>query len=179
MRSSRVAISTNSSSLWARLPLGPMPSSVGARAEVWLPSEPPPVLIARTSTPRSRPTARMISSSRSVPGRPGGHGGKFSSPQKRAAVPRTWAGSQIRRMVAIAASASARLHARRSISANARLATTLGRSPPRSVPTFTVVPLSKSVRACSAATFWARSQMALAPSSGCSPACEALPVTSR
>src|SRR5258705_166890 len=43
--------------------------------------------MARTSTPRSRPAARMISSTRSVPGRPGGHGGKLTPPEKRAAVP--------------------------------------------------------------------------------------------
>ena len=43
VRSRRVATSMNSSSLCARLPLGPMPSSVGAMAEVWLPSDPPPV----------------------------------------------------------------------------------------------------------------------------------------
>ncbi len=91
----------------------------------------------------------MISSSRSVPGRPGGQGGKLTSPQKRADVPRTCGRAQISRIVAIAASASAALQARRSISANARSATTLGRSPPRTVPTLIVVPLSRSVRACS------------------------------
>ena len=40
----------------------------------------------------------MISSSRAVPGRPGGHGGKLTSPQKRALVPGTCARSQIARM---------------------------------------------------------------------------------
>ncbi len=121
----------------------------------------------------------MISSRRSVPGRPGGHGGKWILPSNRAVVPATCACPQIFRMAAMAASASAWLHARRSISAAAWGATTLGRSPPRTVPTFTVTPVPKSVSACSAATFCARSQIALAPSSGWSPACEALPVTSR
>src|SRR5262245_7218555 len=157
VRSSSVAISMYSSALCARLPRGPMPSRVGAMAEVWLPSEPPPVLMARTSTPSSRPAPRMISSSRSVPGKPGGHGGKLTSPEKRAVVPATWGWAQIICMAAMAASASARLHARRSISPTARSATTLGRSPPRTVPTLTVVPRSRSVSACNATTFCARS----------------------
>ena len=93
-------------------------------------------------------------------------------------MPATCGASQILRMAAMAASASAWLHARRSISAAACAATTLGRSPPRTVPTFTVTPVPKSVSACSAAIFCARSQMALAPISGWSPACEALPLTS-
>ena len=121
-------------------------------AKVRLPSE--PLLVDGADVhAESRPAARMIESKRSVPGKPGGHGGKLTSPDKRAVVPATCGWAQIFCMAAMAASASTRLHARRSISATARSATTFGRSPPRTVPTLTVVPLSKSVSACSAATF--------------------------
>jgi len=162
--SSSVATSMNSSSLCARLPFGPMPSSVGAMAEVWLPSEPPagrdgahvhaevaaggahdleqPLGAEQAGRPR-REAQLAPESARSCPGR---------APARRSSA---WSRSRRRPRPGS--------NARRSISANARLATTLGRLPPRTVPTLMVVPFSRSVRACRAATFCARSQMRWRP----------------
>ena len=177
VRSSSVASSMNSSSLCARLPRGPGRRASGRAgrgvvavgAAAGLDGASPPRR-GRGRRPHDREQPRGAGQRRAA--RAGSSPRPRSAPSCRARA--RWRRSRAWR--AIAASASSRLHARRSISATARSATTLGRSPPRSRPTLTVVPGRRSsVSAWSAATFWARSQIALAPSSGCRPACAPCP----
>ncbi len=81
------------------------------------------------------------------------------------------------RMAASISAAACRVGTRTSTLARTSGATTLDRSPPSMVPTLTVMPRAASLRANSLCTWWDISRMALAPSSGLTPAWAARPWT--
>ena len=83
------------------------------------------------------------------------------------------------RTAASAASSSSRLGARRSTSRTASSATTFGRLPPLTTPTFRVTPSQRPLSASSSITWWAAARIALRPFSGSTPACAARPWTVR
>ncbi len=74
---------------------------------------------------------------------------------------------------------ASRVAKRKSISASAKLGTTLTAEPPLTVPTLTVMPRSLLLIFWSLMIWRLISRMALAPFSGSTPACEAIPVIRR